>query len=112
MEVGQGPKVGCSAKGKKKYAILMTKFGVYVRHSLHNNCNAPTQSLISRKKKVCLFFIHFHAVAAISTKFSVTPVQWVARQGREADHLPQSTVKVKNVGAIPPFPHMSSWHTA
>jgi hypothetical protein len=30
----------------------------------------------------------------------------VKRPGREADHSPQSSAKVKNGGAIPPFPHM------
>jgi hypothetical protein len=29
----------------------------------------------------------------------------------EADHLPPSSVKVKNGGVIPPLPHMSSWHS-
>jgi hypothetical protein len=29
--------------------------------------------------------------------------------GREADHSPSSIAKVKNGGAIPPLPHISSW---
>jgi hypothetical protein len=29
--------------------------------------------------------------------------------GPEADHSPPSSVEVKNGGAIPPLPHMSSW---
>jgi hypothetical protein len=33
------------------------------------------------------------------------------RQGREAGHSPSSS-EVKNGGAIPPLPHMSSWHSA
>jgi hypothetical protein len=33
----------------------------------------------------------------------------VKRTWREADHSPPSIAKVKNVGAIPPLPHMSSW---
>jgi hypothetical protein len=32
--------------------------------------------------------------------------------GREADHSPPSSADVKNGGAIPPLPHMSSWHGA
>jgi hypothetical protein len=32
--------------------------------------------------------------------------------GREADHPPPSSAEVKNGGAIPPVPHMSSWHSA
>jgi hypothetical protein len=46
------------------------------------------------------------------------PIEWVPgplspglkRQGREADHSPPSSDEVKNGGAIPPLPHMSSWH--
>jgi hypothetical protein len=44
-------------------------------------------------------------------------VQWVPRAisqqakrpEREAAHSPPSTVDVKNGGAKPPLPHMSSW---
>jgi hypothetical protein len=32
--------------------------------------------------------------------------------GGNADHLPPSSAKVKNGTAIPPLPHMSSWHNA
>jgi hypothetical protein len=46
------------------------------------------------------------------------PIQWVPgalspgvkRQGSVADHSPPSSAEVKNGGAIPPLPHMSSWH--
>jgi hypothetical protein len=34
------------------------------------------------------------------------------RQGRENDHSSPSSAEVKKVGAIPPLPHMSSWHSA
>jgi hypothetical protein len=34
----------------------------------------------------------------------------VKRPGREADHSP-SSAEVKNVGAMPPLPHASSWYT-
>jgi hypothetical protein len=34
------------------------------------------------------------------------------RTGHEADHSPSSNAKVKNGGAIPTLPHMSSWHSA
>jgi hypothetical protein len=48
------------------------------------------------------------------------PIQWlpgaisqeVKRPVREADHLPPSSAEVKNGGARPPLPHMSSWHNA
>jgi hypothetical protein len=36
----------------------------------------------------------------------------VKRQGREGDHSPLSSAEVKNSGAIPPLPHVSSWHSA
>jgi hypothetical protein len=45
------------------------------------------------------------------------PIQWVPealspavkRLGREAEHLPPASDEVNNGGAIPPFPHASSW---
>jgi hypothetical protein len=36
----------------------------------------------------------------------------VKRQEREADYSPPPTAEVKNGGAIPPFCHRSSWHSA
>jgi hypothetical protein len=49
-----------------------------------------------------------------------TPIHWVQgavsqgvkRQRREADHSPPSNAKVKNGGAIPSVPHISSWFGA
>jgi hypothetical protein len=34
------------------------------------------------------------------------------RPGRAADHSPPSSAEVKNGGAIPPLPHMTSWRGA
>jgi hypothetical protein len=34
----------------------------------------------------------------------------VKRPGREADHAPPHSGEVKNCGAIPPLPHISSWY--
>jgi hypothetical protein len=31
--------------------------------------------------------------------------------GGEADHSPPSSIEVKNGGAIPPLPNMSSWNS-
>jgi hypothetical protein len=33
-------------------------------------------------------------------------------QAREVGHSPPSSAEVKKGGAKPPFPHMSSWHSA
>jgi hypothetical protein len=38
--------------------------------------------------------------------------QGIKWQGCEMDHSPPSSVEVKNGGAIPPLPHMTSWHGA
>jgi hypothetical protein len=54
------------------------------------------------------------------TDLTQHPIQWVwgtisptlKRPGREADHLPPSSVEVKNGGTIPTLPHMLSWHSA
>jgi hypothetical protein len=38
-------------------------------------------------------------------------IPWVVkRPRREADHSPPSTAEVKNVGAMPPLPHVSLWN--
>jgi hypothetical protein len=37
---------------------------------------------------------------------------WLKHERREADHSPTSSVEVKNGGAIPPLPQVSSWHSA
>jgi hypothetical protein len=48
--------------------------------------------------------------ASFSLSGTISPgTNW---QRREADHTPPSSAKVKNSGAIPPLPHMSSWHSA
>jgi hypothetical protein len=36
---------------------------------------------------------------------------WVKRLGRETDHWPQSSAKVKNCGIMPLFHCMSSWYS-
>jgi hypothetical protein len=36
----------------------------------------------------------------------------IKRPRRESDHPPLSSAEVKNDGAIAPFPHMPSWHSA
>jgi hypothetical protein len=43
------------------------------------------------------------------TKFWLEVALGVNRLVREADHSPWSSAEVKNGGAIPPLPHMSSW---
>jgi hypothetical protein len=49
------------------------------------------------------------------------PIQWVPgalslggfkQWGHQADHSPPSSAEVKKGAAIPPLPHMPSWHTA
>jgi hypothetical protein len=39
-------------------------------------------------------------------------VSGVKRSGLEANHLPRSSVEIKNGGAMPPLPHTSSWRSA
>jgi hypothetical protein len=69
----------CSAKWKDGvvYTIFMWKFWVFVGHILHSKWNATKQCLIT--VKICLFCIHFHIVAAISTKCS-TVVEYLPRK--------------------------------
>jgi hypothetical protein len=49
-----------------------------------------------------------------------SPVQWVLgalslgvkRLGHEGDHSPPSSVEINRGGALPPLPHIFSWHSA
>jgi hypothetical protein len=36
----------------------------------------------------------------------------VKRPGHVGHHTPPSSAEVNKGGAIPPFPHISSWHSA
>lgn len=36
----------------------------------------------------------------------------VKHQGCQADHSPPPSAEAKKGGAIPPLPHVSSWHSA
>jgi hypothetical protein len=50
-------------------------------------------------------------------KSTQPPIQWilralspgVKRPGSETDHLPPSSVEIKNGGAVPTLPHTPSW---
>jgi hypothetical protein len=60
----------------------------------------------------------FSTVSRLSLEPTQPPIQWVLailstrvkKPGRESDHSPPSTAKVKNGGAIPPLTHTSLWH--
>jgi hypothetical protein len=66
-----------------------------------------------------LFIFSLHRVQTESEAHSAS-IQWVPgapssgekRQGHEADHSPPSCAKVKEDGAVPILPTMSSWHSA
>jgi hypothetical protein len=59
-------------------------------------------------------------IYATASKLAVGPIQWipgalslgVKQLGCEAGHLPPSSAEIKNGGAVPPLPHISSWHGA
>jgi hypothetical protein len=65
-----------------------------------------------------IFF--FSIVSGPARGLSQPPIQWVSgalspevrRPGREADHSSPPSAEVKNGGAVPPFPHTSSWPVA
>jgi hypothetical protein len=62
----------------------------------------------------------FAIMSRLALGLTQPPVKWVLRAaspgvkrlGREADHSPPSSAEVKNGGAIPPLPTMSSWYIA
>jgi hypothetical protein len=51
---------------------------------------------------------HPHSYATSAGRFSLG----LKLQGREADHSPQSSVEVKNGGAMPPLLHIFLWYSA
>jgi hypothetical protein len=63
-----------------------------------------------------MFFCITHRPAVGPNK---PPIYWglgeispgVKRPRSEAYHSPSCSAKVKNVGAIPPLPHVCSWHS-
>jgi hypothetical protein len=51
----------------------------------------------------------------IQTGSDVHPASYpkgIQQPGHEADNSPPTSAKIKNGGAISPFSHMSSWHSA
>jgi hypothetical protein len=73
-------------------------------------------SIPGRSKR---FFL-YSTVSRPALEPTQPPVQWVLQAlvpkikqpGREADHSPPPAAEIKNSGAIPPLPHISSWHSA
>jgi hypothetical protein len=69
-------------------------------------------------RQCCIFL--FFSVSRLTLRPTQPPVQWALGalslgtewQGREADYSPPSSTNIKKGGAIPPLPHMSSWHSA
>jgi hypothetical protein len=72
--------------------------------------------LIPRKGKIFLLSI----AATPATGSTQPPIHWVLgalslgvkKLEHEVDHSPLSSAEIKNGGAIPPLPHMSSWQSA
>jgi hypothetical protein len=80
-------------------------------------CRLDGQGSIPGRER---FFL-FSTASRLALGPAQSPIQWVLgvislgvkqQLGHEASHSPPSSVKVKNGGAIPPLPHMSSWHSA
>jgi hypothetical protein len=51
----------------------------------------------------------FSLLHNVQTGSGAHPAYYTMGTGGKADHSPPSGVEVKNDGAIPPFPHISSW---
>jgi hypothetical protein len=79
------------------------------------DCGLDGQDLVPGRGK-----LFFSIVCGLALGPTQRPTQWVPgvlsrgvkRRGREADCSPPSSAEVKNGGAIPPLPHISSWHGA
>jgi hypothetical protein len=90
--------------------------GIRFYSANHHSTNVPYLSIItcryigfdSRQCKIFLF-----SAASRPTLGPTQPlshgIKW---QGCEADHSPPFSVEIKEDGAVPPLPPMSSWHSA
>jgi hypothetical protein len=71
----------------------------------------------SQQGQEIFFLFSTSSTSALGT--TQTPVPWVPgalpqgveRPEREADHSPPYIAEVNNGEAIPPLPHMPSWHS-
>jgi hypothetical protein len=74
------------------------------------------RGLIPGKGKTFLFSTASRPALGSTQPIYCVPGEALSRgvkgQRREADHSPSSRAKVKKSGAIPPLPHMPSWHSA
>jgi hypothetical protein len=73
------------------------------------------QGSIASKSKIFLFTACRPALELTQPPFQWVPgplSPWLKQFGHEADHSSPFTVKVKNDGAIPALPHISSLHIA
>jgi hypothetical protein len=70
------------------------------------------RGLISSKGKIFLISIALGPIQPPSRWVPGAPSLELKQQGNEADHALPFSAEVKNDAAIPPLPHMSSWHNA
>jgi hypothetical protein len=97
--------------------IFAVQFGLSLGRSSPALAMAPTQSpplpsyfpsrISITASRPSLGPTHPHIQRVLGTLSS-----GVKRPGREADQSPRFSAEVKNGGAIPPLPHMSSWRDA
>jgi hypothetical protein len=83
---------------------IATDCGLYGRGSIRGRRNIFFSSTVSRPA--------LGPTSLFSTGYRGRFPGGVKWPGHETDHLPPSNAEVKNGGAIPPLPHMSSWHSA
>jgi hypothetical protein len=112
---------------RKKKVCVLSEYYTYIENGGHSIrfCDVPcSDSSVSKKTDYGLDGRGSipGRVEIIQTGFETNPVsypvgtgalsQGVKRQGREADHSLPSSAEIKNGGAMPPLPHMSSWRGA
>jgi hypothetical protein len=54
----------------------------------------------------------FSLLHSVQTGLGAHIVSYPVGAGCKADYSPQFSAAIKNDGAIPPLPHMASWHSA
>jgi hypothetical protein len=93
---------------KKKFCLLVV--------GNLKECRLDVRDSIPGRGNIFLFSIVGRPAVGptqLPMKCAMEAISWrVTRSGWEADHSSPSSVEVKNGGAIPPLPHMPSWHSA
>jgi hypothetical protein len=92
--------------------IHLFYLGLFIRLYLNRNSDRPDgRGSIPGRGKIVSFCTAYRLVLG-HTQPPIQCVPGIKQPRLEADHAPPSSAGVKNGGAVPPLPHISSCHSA